>query len=291
MHALLIGNVTIDYNKTEKGTYTGVGGSVFFAGKILSNLGVDTTIAAPIGADFPAKELHWAHLLNLSPKSPHTLIFHNEIGENGNRTQRVENDTSAFMQFSNFKALKVQSEIIIIAPLLQTISNENIKKIRIQFPEAQITLLPQGLYRSVKEQGNIKMQDWNYSVEAVRVTDCIILSREDLKDADTQAHTWSTLGPIVIVTKDTQGCSAYEKGVRRDVSAFEITYIVDSTGCGDIFAAAFAFAYHKTGNLPKSSLFANAAAAYSLLYLPNQLQYDYQHIVSFARGQGRNVAL
>lgn len=50
-------------------------------------------------------------------------------------------------------------------------------------------------------------------------------------------------GAVVVVTRGSQGVSAYHLGTRREVPPMPVQAVVDPTGAGDMFAAGFLWAY------------------------------------------------
>ena len=83
----------------------------------------------------------------------------------------------------------------------------------------------------------------------------------------------------------------YNNGLKKDYIAYQAGPITDSTGAGDIFAAAFGFAYLKSKNIDIAAEFANASAAMSLRFKSNQLKYSLKDISKFAHDQGRRINL
>ena len=63
----------------------------------------------------------------------------------------------------------------------------------------------------------------------------------------------------VVITKAENGCTVYSSGGCFDSPALPAK-VVDVTGAGDTFCAAFLHAYRKTGDLEHSARFANTAA-------------------------------
>lgn len=78
----------------------------------------------------------------------------------------------------------------------------------------------------------------------------------------------------VIITKGIKGVSGYQKKLKKyidksfvdldktDVRAIENPNFKDTTGCGDVFAAAFMYSYSKDRDFLKSIRFANRIASY-----------------------------
>lgn len=70
----------------------------------------------------------------------------------------------------------------------------------------------------------------------------------------------------VCVTLDQHGCAVYELGeqgelVEHLVDRLPVDHVVDTTGCGDSFAAGMAFGYLRTGDVVQAARYGNAMGA------------------------------
>ena len=69
-------------------------------------------------------------------------------------------------------------------------------------------------------------------------------------------------GVKVVARKEgADGCTIYTKGEKLHVGAFDDVTVVDPTGCGDSFAAAFVYGYLKEWDLNRIGIFANAVGS------------------------------
>lgn len=290
---LFIGNLTIDHNFIDDQEIISPGGSVFFCAKTFENLGLKSTIVSSYGADFPKKYLTGTFLIPDKPLSDKTLIFRNVYHNNGSRSQWVDNYNKC--DLSDLKDINrnsfINKDIIIVCPIIPNISVEQIIKWRQYAKSSLFILLPQGLFRFIGEDGKIIRKDWKDVHLWLSFFDMIILSDKDGDNLDSIALDWSQKGPLIILTKEEKGCSIYQKNRRHDSSGFKVKEIKDSTGAGDVFAAAYTFAYLKSKDILKSADFANASAALSLRKKAFELKYKYPDIIKFARLHGRRVDL
>lgn len=69
---------------------------------------------------------------------------------------------------------------------------------------------------------------------------------------------------LIVVTAGADGSYAYQKGQSYYQPALEVDKVVDTTGCGDAYQAAFALTFYKTKSIEKSML-AGARAASVIL--------------------------
>lgn len=292
MNAVLVGNLTIDENIIGTQIHKGAGGSVYFLAKTFKNLGISSTIISPYGTDFPGKYLSKANIIPTEPEFKKNLLFKNYYS-NGKREQKIAN-YEEYLNFAWSQKLKLtpkDADILIIAPVLNNIDMQEIKKIRDHFPKSFFCLLPQGFYRQIDPQGKICKSEMSMPADFIKTFDFICLSADDISDADGKGSYWSKMGPIVIITRADKGSSLYTGGHKTDMKAFSLSHVPNPTGAGDIFAAAFTFAYLKSKNIYQSMLFANATAAISLRVRTNPLQYTYQDIINFAASQSRPIKL
>ncbi len=66
---------------------------------------------------------------------------------------------------------------------------------------------------------------------------------------------------LLVVTLGANGSMAYFNNAEYYQPAIKVNKVVDTTGCGDAYQAAFALAYYKTGNIPHAMLQGAKAAS------------------------------
>ncbi len=89
--------------------------------------------------------------------------------------------------------------------------------------------------------------------------DVIFVSEEDAADAEGVA-VWQSESSIVVLTRAERGCSLWDEAGRQDIEPFEAV-VVDATGAGDSFAAAFLVARQEGRDVVEAARFAAAAGA------------------------------
>lgn len=289
---LLIGDVTIDQNIIEHGTYEGPGGSLYFGGNIFLSLKDNVTILSPYGKDFPKNSIQNALWIPPVPGFDKTLIFRNSFSSGG-RVQSIANVPSSHSFFNTtIKELSEKTyDIVFVAPLLPTIESDNLVVICKLEKNSLKVLLPQGMYRKVNPDMTISKQDWKQEKEVMRDFDIVVLSEKDMIHVEEHAQKGSSKKTAIIVTQAEKGCLIFSDGKKYHVPSFSVPEIIDSTGSGDIFAAAFSHAFKSTEDLVKSATFAHAVAGFSLRKRANQLQYTVNEIRDFAQRQGRSIYL
>src|SRR3989338_6172798 len=292
MKALIYGNLTVDHNFHQNMFYMLPGGASYYIARSLGNLGVKTLVISPYGEDFPKIYLPHTRFLPEKPASKQTLIFKNIYLPDGTRKQSVENlKDSILPPVDNLPPdIFPTQDLLFVAPILNNIATSHLDKL-LKFTSFGLKiLLPQGFFRKnlKKEIASVKC---NFSNNLFRSFDIIVVSEKDCSEADNLAKYWGQGQTIVIVTRAEKNATVYHLGTKKNYSSFKVKSIFDETGAGDIFAAAFAFAFYKTGKINPAVFFAHAASALSLPLLPKELKYGLQEILYFARHQGIKINL
>lgn len=279
MTAVIYGNITLDRNIYQGKSYFGPGGSAFFSAKTLNNLKLPNLIVSPYGSDFPQK---WLSAINIYPAKPtfqNSLTFENYT-KFDRRTQKVFNaDSATNIPIVHLpKNILHDSNLLMLATVLNNISPDDIVSIRQYInKEAIIALIAQGLFRSIDSKGIIKKVNTNIE-KFLPYIDLVFASEEDCDNIFTKAKKWSRGGTDVIITQAQKGSMLYEKGMPQKFSGFKTNNLIDSTGAGDIFAAAFCYAKIKGKDNYFASKFANATASISFSFHSNNLKFSLEEI-------------
>lgn len=146
------------------------------------------------------------------------------------------------------------------------IANEVDPKIITIFSNSLIGIAPQGWMRHWDENGRVFKKKWSLAKEFFAKSAVVFLSEEDLSDRQSLAS-YRQWAQILVMTRGRDGCTIFVKGETHHFSVDPVPAI-DTTGAGDIFAAAFLIRYAQTaGNYMEAAQFANRAAAISIGYL------------------------
>jgi fructoselysine 6-kinase len=90
--------------------------------------------------------------------------------------------------------------------------------------------------------------------------DIALISADE--NAEPEIHDiYSQTKNIAIVTKGAQGSTAFCNGIKYKQDAIEVDQVIDTTGCGDAYLAAFAITYFQTGLIKESMLTAAVKAS------------------------------
>lgn len=132
----------------------------------------------------------------------------------------------------------------------------------------EVALTPQGYLKGVDEAGVIYQREWTGFEEYLVHAAITMVSEEDLSQGN--VFNEGLLGrirscsPIVALTRAGNGVSIYSKDEGElHIPAFPLDReeIVDVTGAGDTFAAAFIVKFRATQNLYEAGVFACLFAA------------------------------
>lgn len=106
------------------------------------------------------------------------------------------------------------------------------------FPGALIGATPQGWLRGVRSDGRVIPDDWPESAYVLEQVDAAVISDEDVGRDERTIAAFAEICRTLVVTTGPSGCRIYVHGYRYDLPA-RLAVEVDSTGAGDVFAAAF----------------------------------------------------
>jgi hypothetical protein len=120
-------------------------------------------------------------------------------------------------------------------------------------------LIPQGWFRVVGSDGAITLN----APDVSRVTgpwDLVVLSYDEA-DATNGLDGWKRLARILAVTHGSEGATIFSAGGEQQVPAVTPREVVDTTGAGDVWSAAFTVRFNETHSIAEAGSFAAAAGA------------------------------
>jgi len=271
---VLVGHVCIDHNTTENATYTSWGSSVLYMAKyyqaqyfalpiVVSNYGPDIVPYLPALEMLPAKPNKATTLLyeNDTRTLPRIWKAHNtEVADAPALTPQIINAVQ-------------QANVIIVATLLPNYSAAYVQELlSYAKPGSLKVMCPQGYFRHINDDGLVIPRDFTEAPQIVPLFDLVIYSEEDNPRAFEIAKDWqqSATDTQIIVTQGPKGASIVTKDdvIYVPTKALAPEDIVDSVGCGDIFAATVAYSFYQTKNLQEAIKLAHKAAAQKLRAAP-----------------------
>lgn len=254
MDYLVVGHVAKDLTPTG---HT-LGGTTTYAALTAQRLGLrsaivtaaDDAFAAEVKAALPGVAVH-------QRSSTHTTTFENIYSDAG-RTQYLR-ARAADLSVADVPAAWREARIVHLGPLAQELSPDIIAS----FKHSLIALTPQGWLRQWDATGRVSPKPWTDALAVLPQVDVLIFSPEDV------GHRWETIraytraAPLSVLTLERHGALVFQRDEGRWLAPRE-AQIVDPTGAGDVFAAAFLAAYLEQRDPLAAARFANVAASFSI---------------------------
>ncbi len=248
---LLIGHLT--YDITPDGPR--IGGTAAYAGLTAHALGLRVGIVTSWGAELPLGKLK--NIPIISYPAEHSTTFENIYTDSG-RVQ-VVHTVAPKLDYHMIPEPWRQAPIVHLAPVAQEVEPGLVR----YFPNSLVGITPQGWLRSWDDQGHVQACEWPEASFILQQSGAAILSIHDLQYDEARVDEMASASRILVVTEGAEGARVYWNGdVRRFRPPHEVE--IDSTGAGDIFAAAFFTRLYLTRDPWESARFANQAAATSV---------------------------
>jgi sugar/nucleoside kinase (ribokinase family) len=252
-----IGHMTID--RTPSGNV--LGGSVLYAALTAARYGLRSGIftRANLGAlDRQMREqldAIAAEVEIVTQSSPGITTFTNtEVA--GRRSQALH-DWGGEIDLTGLPPLWRSAGAIHIAPVAQEIDLRQVNRLSPQL----LGCTPQGWLRHWDEQrlGQVRTSPLRLPPDFVSRIDALVVSAEEYAHARDVVVEIGQRG-LSVVTRGIQGASLIDRGREVDVPAYRVK-VVDTTGAGDVFAAALFAARSARESVSASARYASAAAA------------------------------
>lgn len=231
-----------------------LGGTVTFAALTARALGLRVGVITSTSAETSLVALDGIPVISIP--SQHSTTFENIYTEDGR--EQILHHHAAQIDFAHVPENWRRANIIHLAP----IANEVDAILPNNISPDLLGLTPQGWLRRWDESGRVHATRWeNFS--ALESAGAVVLSLEDVGGDMEQIERFAQHTRVLAVTEGAAGSVLYWNGDRRRFRAPEMTEI-DSTGAGDIFAAAFFIRLFTTRDPWESARFATQLASYSV---------------------------
>lgn len=195
----------------------------------------------------------------LRQPSPQTTIFENRYAPSG-RTQLLHG-LALPIDLNGVPDEWREAPAVHLAPIMQEVPLGI--NIAAYFPGAAVAATPQGWLRHVEPGQLVNTTPALLSELPLGGVDIVILSEEDVQGEETLVQQLSQRLPIVVLTRAERGATVFKDGGSVDVPAFPAD-VVDPTGAGDVFAAAFLAATCEGLDPIAAARWACAAAAWAI---------------------------
>jgi sugar/nucleoside kinase (ribokinase family) len=248
---LMIGHLTID--RTPGGA--SLGGTALYSALTARAMGMDVAILTSWGEELDFSILQDIDLVNI--RTSKSTTFENISTESG-RLQRIFRTASSINPDQIPPEWKT-AKIVHLGPVAQEISYGVID----EFNSSFIAVTPQGWMRDWDQDGWVKRAGWQQFGEVLPRVEAAVISMEDVGGDENILAEMASICPALAVTEGAEGVRMYWNG---DVRRFKPPNVesVDTTGAGDIFAAALFCRLYATRDPWGAARFATNLAAYSV---------------------------
>ncbi|HVA25271.1 MAG TPA: PfkB family carbohydrate kinase [Chloroflexota bacterium] len=230
------------------------GGSVFYAASTAARLGYSVGVVTA-----GAGEVESLHEL------PNTVV----VSLNAKRSTSFENvyEPAGRRQYLRALAPTIPPELVppewrkTLVALLAPVAGEVPPGMARIFPRALLGVSPQGWLRRLVVGEEVCYQAWDRALDVLPHAAAAIFSEEDVA-----GHSVSWMGfrgAVLVMTCGELGCELTHAGKTRHVPGFPSDE-TDSTGAGDVFAAAFMLKLQETREPIEAARFANCVASFSV---------------------------
>jgi hypothetical protein len=223
---LAIGHITRDI--TPEGLL--LGGTVSFAGLTALAFGLRVGIVTAIPYDLDVSPLNRIEIQKV--QSRNTSTFEN-IQTSDGRVQVIHIKADD-IDIKDIPPNWRNAPIIHLGPVCRELDQRIIQ----EFPHSFIGVTPQGWLRTWDKDGHVRLGDWTDADLILEHASAVILSIEDVHQDENRIEELVPKSRILVVTEGAAGARVYWNGDVRHFNA-PVVELVEPTGAGDIFAAAF----------------------------------------------------
>lgn len=249
---LVIGHITIDL--TPQGSM--LGGTAVYSALTAHALGLRVGIVTAWGAELPLGPLR--HIPIISYPADSSTVFENrDIGQTRNQ---LIHHVAPSLDYYLIPDPWRQAAIVHLAPVAQEVEPNLVR----YFPTSLIGLTPQGWLRTWDENKRVHVSEWPESTFILQSAGAAVISKEDVNADETRIEEMAISSRILAVTEGAEGTRLYWNGDVRRFRTPTISEVVDTTGAGDIFAAAFFIRLYSTRDPWEAARFATQLATISV---------------------------
>jgi len=223
---LAIGHITRDI--TPEGLL--LGGTVSFAGLTALAFGLRVGIVTAIPEELDVSPLNRIDIQKV--QSGNASTFENIQTPHG-RVQVIHIKADD-INFEDIPPAWRTTPIIHLGPVCRELDPRIIQ----EFPHSFVGVTPQGWLRTWDIDGHVHLGDWTDADLILEHASAVILSIEDVHHDENRIEELVPKSRILVVTEGAAGARVYWNGDARHFNAPDVK-LVEPTGAGDIFAAAF----------------------------------------------------
>ena len=249
---LVIGHLACDLGQDHE---FNLGGTAAFASLTALSLGLRVGMVTSWGSEIPLGALEQIPKVN-SPTEKSTR-FENLLTPNG-RVQFIHNIASP-LGLNLIPDVWRNPPIVHLAPIAQEVDPSLAR----DFSSSFVGLTPQGWLRTWDRKGLIQRTEWPEASFVLQRAGATVISLEDVEGDEKLIEEMAASSRVLVVTEADQGCRIYWNGDVRRIHP-PLVIEVDSTGAGDVFAAAFFSRLYQTRDPWEAGRFATSLASFSV---------------------------
>jgi sugar/nucleoside kinase (ribokinase family) len=247
---LAVGHVTFDRHEGREV----LGGSVSYAALAAKALGWQVGVLTAAGPEFePEREL--PGVLTFVHRSSATTRFENQYDDAGDRRQVLLSRADPIELVVLPDAWR-NPDVLLLGP----VAGELGSGVATCFEAEVVGALGQGWLRDVDSRGQVSARRWDSPAADLLGVHALVLSERDLPASGPSPASLLAVVPLIALTRGWQGLTLYTRDSVHEVPSLPRTE-VDSTGAGDVFAAAFLVRYHEARDPLEAAAFAACAAS------------------------------
>jgi sugar/nucleoside kinase (ribokinase family) len=248
---LVIGHLTRDL--TPEGPR--LGGTVAYAGLTAHALGLRVGIVTSWGEEIDLGPLR--HFPIASFPTDTSTTFENIPTPKG-RIQKIHH-VAPNLGFNLVPDPWRNPAIVHLGPVAQEVEPSLVRN----FPSALIGVTPQGWLRAWDHEKRVHFSEWPESTFVLQRAGAAVISTEDVEGDEDRITEMASSCRILAVTERELGARLYWNGDVRRFRPLKVD-LVDDTGAGDIFAAAFFVRLYMTRDPWEAARFATQLSGFSV---------------------------
>lgn len=249
---LVIGHITLDL--TPSGPVPGGTAlySALTARRLERRVGLVTRVPAglDLAALLPGVQIHRL-------ETERATTFENRYV--GNDRQQLLHHVAEPLTLDDVPEAWRRAPVVHLAPVAQEVDHHLLGS----FSNSLLCVTPQGWLRRWDAAGRVSYAPFQHAAARLRPVDVMIFSAEDVAHDPIAMRTLIRAVPITVVTRSDEGALVHTKDGARPTPARPTT-VVDPTGAGDVFAAAYFTRLYESGDPYEAAAFANVVASFSI---------------------------
>ncbi len=250
---LVIGHLTRDI--TPDGDQ--LGGTATYAALTARALGLRVGIVTSYEPRDISTKVLPDDIMHFVTPTKETTTFENITTKTGR--QQILHQHADPIDFRHIPSVWRRAPIMHLAPVAQEVDAQLPK----EFSASLLGMTPQGWLRGWDAEGKVSPSKWSEMEASLNHASAAVLSLEDVNEDEELIEEMSLACRVLVITEAHEGARLYWNGDLRRFRAPKVAE-VDSTGAGDIFAAAFFIRLHTTRDPWEAARFAICLASQSV---------------------------